>query len=330
VHYWENTATTSYYPYGEEETPTANDRQKFATYTRDSATGLDYAQNRYYASQIGRFTTADPYRASAKRRNPQSWNRYAYVQGDPINANDPTGLCAISGNNLTIGDLANCDDYNPYDSTMAIQGAAASSAPEDPTANTDSTLNSTAAPGQPTVPVDSSSAPGSPSDTVIAPVVPVEPVEAPVNGSINTIVSFSGTSATPGAVVGGLIGLGVGGLPGALAGLVAGSTIGVGGNISWVPGTNTWYVGPVMTFTPMLEGGDGWSASVVFVPGYLDPNSVANGSSSSVALQPAPWAGFTSVISSSSPDPVNGFQVGSKSPVTFGSGYNQCLWNCHP
>jgi len=36
----------SYYPYGEEETPTANDTQKFATYTRDSATGLDYAQNR--------------------------------------------------------------------------------------------------------------------------------------------------------------------------------------------------------------------------------------------------------------------------------------------
>jgi len=49
------TGAASYYPYGEEETPTANDTQKFATYTRDSATGLDYAQNRYYASQIGRF-----------------------------------------------------------------------------------------------------------------------------------------------------------------------------------------------------------------------------------------------------------------------------------
>jgi RHS repeat-associated protein len=99
-----------YYPYGEEETLTANDTQKFATYTRDSATGMDYAQNRYYASQIGRFTTADPYRASAKRRNPQSWNRYAYVQGDPINGNDPSGLdCMIVGaDSETIGDMYGC------------------------------------------------------------------------------------------------------------------------------------------------------------------------------------------------------------------------------
>jgi RHS repeat-associated protein len=106
VLYWENMATTSYYPYGEEETPTWNDKQKFATYTRDSATGMDYAQNRYYASQIGRFTTADPYRASAKRASPQSWNRYVYVQGDPISANDPSGLdCDFVGvGGLTIGD----------------------------------------------------------------------------------------------------------------------------------------------------------------------------------------------------------------------------------
>jgi RHS repeat-associated protein len=88
----------SYYPYGEEETPTANDTQKFATYTRDSATGLDYAQNRYYASQIGRFTTADPYVASGGSEAPQGWNRYAYVQNDPVNYGDPSGLTMISAN----------------------------------------------------------------------------------------------------------------------------------------------------------------------------------------------------------------------------------------
>jgi RHS repeat-associated protein len=94
----------SYYPYGEEETPTANDTQKFATYTRDSATGLDYAQNRYYASQIGRFTTADPYVASGGPADPGSWNRYAYVQGDPVNANDPTGGMIV---------IIDCDSLHP-------------------------------------------------------------------------------------------------------------------------------------------------------------------------------------------------------------------------
>ncbi len=40
-----------YYPYGQEVgTATANDTAKFGTYTRDAASGLDYAMNRYYQS----------------------------------------------------------------------------------------------------------------------------------------------------------------------------------------------------------------------------------------------------------------------------------------
>jgi hypothetical protein len=34
----------------------------------------------------------DPYKASAGRRDPGSWNRYSYVQGDPVNYGDPGGL----------------------------------------------------------------------------------------------------------------------------------------------------------------------------------------------------------------------------------------------
>jgi hypothetical protein len=37
-------------PYGEEITSSSNDRVKFGTYFRDGFSGLDYAQNRYYAS----------------------------------------------------------------------------------------------------------------------------------------------------------------------------------------------------------------------------------------------------------------------------------------
>jgi RHS repeat-associated protein len=89
-----------FYPYGEEiGAASANDRVKFGTYTRDSFTGLDYADQRFYASSYGRFNTADQYQASAGPKNPGSWNRYAYVEGDPINAYDPRGQSLCSAEN---------------------------------------------------------------------------------------------------------------------------------------------------------------------------------------------------------------------------------------
>ena len=65
-----------------------------ATYYRDSTTGLDYAQNRYYANTLARFITPDPYNSgsgSGDPAHPQTWNRYAYVLGDPITFYDPSG-----------------------------------------------------------------------------------------------------------------------------------------------------------------------------------------------------------------------------------------------
>ena len=61
-----------YYPYGEERNspPLGNDQVKFATYTRDSATGLDYADQRYYASSFGRFMPPDPYKHGANPEMP--------------------------------------------------------------------------------------------------------------------------------------------------------------------------------------------------------------------------------------------------------------------
>ncbi|MBE0660745.1 MAG: hypothetical protein IH602_23830 [Bryobacteraceae bacterium] len=101
----------AYYPYGQEMgSVTANDTAKFGTYTRDAATGLDYAMNRYYQSTWGRFTSPDPYRASGGPGDPGSWNRYAYTRGDPINFNDPSGLadCNVSGKWTD-----NSEMYNP-------------------------------------------------------------------------------------------------------------------------------------------------------------------------------------------------------------------------
>ena len=70
--------------------PNPNGREMSGAYYRD-ASGLDYADQRYY-SNTGRFVTPNPYRGSGGAADPQSWNRYAYVQDDPVNFNDPTGL----------------------------------------------------------------------------------------------------------------------------------------------------------------------------------------------------------------------------------------------
>jgi RHS repeat-associated protein len=86
-----------YYPYGEERNSPQlpNDQVKFATYTRDSATGNDYADQRYYTSVLGRFMTADPYSpapdGAAKLTEPGTWNHYSYTAGEPINRADPSG-----------------------------------------------------------------------------------------------------------------------------------------------------------------------------------------------------------------------------------------------
>jgi RHS repeat-associated protein len=96
---WNATAGNhTYYPYGAEYSATSSDTEKYASYTRDSLTGLDYAMNRYYSSAWGRFMTPDPTWRSASLSDPQSWNRYMYALGDPIAGSDPTGLDDVDDN----------------------------------------------------------------------------------------------------------------------------------------------------------------------------------------------------------------------------------------
>ena len=104
----------AYFPYGELRSGTSTEVQ-FATYKRDSVTNLDYAAHRYYSTQIGRFTTPDPKAGSAKLDTPQSWNRYSYALGDPVNSYDP------SGEDVLCEDGISCGGW-----TMSVWGAARS------------------------------------------------------------------------------------------------------------------------------------------------------------------------------------------------------------
>jgi RHS repeat-associated protein len=72
---------------------TGSTKRRFTSYDRSSVTGLDYANNRHYDPQQGRFTQVDPIGMNAASLSePQSLNLYSYVQNDPVNHFDPEGL----------------------------------------------------------------------------------------------------------------------------------------------------------------------------------------------------------------------------------------------
>jgi RHS repeat-associated protein len=85
-------------PYGESwlsDVNSVNDK-KFTTYQRDSESGLDYAMDRFYGNNAGRFQSPD--RGAVRLTMPMTLNRYIYGFNDPINNGDPTGRepCAYS------------------------------------------------------------------------------------------------------------------------------------------------------------------------------------------------------------------------------------------
>jgi RHS repeat-associated protein len=64
---------------------------KFTNYERDG-NASDEAMFRRYNRWYSKFDQPDPYEGSYNLADPQSFNRYAYVQNDPVNLVDPTGL----------------------------------------------------------------------------------------------------------------------------------------------------------------------------------------------------------------------------------------------
>ena len=87
-----------YYHYGQEATsPLSTEALQFTGHERDdldpggTTVDLDYMHARFYSAHLGRFMSVDPVGESAKARIPRLWNRYTYVQGNPLKYVDPTG-----------------------------------------------------------------------------------------------------------------------------------------------------------------------------------------------------------------------------------------------
>lgn len=113
------TSRRDFLPFGEEINATVggrsgvqgyggdSTRQKFTGKQRDSESGLDYFEARYYSSAFGRFVSADYFEGNpvdlinsyekssalpyATLLNPQSLNLYIYVQNNPLSQIDPDG-----------------------------------------------------------------------------------------------------------------------------------------------------------------------------------------------------------------------------------------------
>lgn len=101
----------AYYPFGDELALNGSEwlpeRLKFTGHERDtlgSDEPLDYMHARAYSPVGGRFLSVDP--VLGERERPQSWNRYAYVENDPLTRTDPTGTQEVIVVTAPMDDLA--------------------------------------------------------------------------------------------------------------------------------------------------------------------------------------------------------------------------------
>ena len=83
----------AYAPYGEDYADSGTTDLDFTGQNQDTVSGLYDFLYREYHPNSGRWIQPDPAGlAAADPANPQSWNRYAYVGNNPLNAVDPLGL----------------------------------------------------------------------------------------------------------------------------------------------------------------------------------------------------------------------------------------------
>ncbi len=91
----------AYYPYGAPIGLTPTQAPAFTGHERNATdadeptgAGLDYMHARYYAADLVRFTQRDLIESGDPAR-PQSWNRFAYAQGNPLKFVDPDGRVSV-------------------------------------------------------------------------------------------------------------------------------------------------------------------------------------------------------------------------------------------
>ena len=128
------TGTNTLTPYGETLSSSTNDAYLYASLYQDTEYGGNDAWYRNYSTEQSRWLTPDPYNGSYDLMNPQSLNRYMYVNGNPLGFVDPSGqagagvLTGVGGNICTglggyffgAGTIAGINPCSPVSSIVAI------------------------------------------------------------------------------------------------------------------------------------------------------------------------------------------------------------------
>jgi len=91
-------STYVYTPFGQGPTPDEN-HYLFTGKERDAESGLDYFGARFYASSfMGRFMSPDDF--GGVKGDPQSLNRYGYVENNPLSRVDPDGHMCMAADGM--------------------------------------------------------------------------------------------------------------------------------------------------------------------------------------------------------------------------------------
>jgi RHS repeat-associated protein len=101
----------SYDPFGSvtSQGNTTGVRASYTGHDDDAGLGLVNARGRLYDAKLGRFVSADPF--TPNPGSSQGWNRYAYVENNPLVFVDPTGFqldCSAPSGITSSGTTFNC------------------------------------------------------------------------------------------------------------------------------------------------------------------------------------------------------------------------------
>jgi RHS repeat-associated protein len=118
-------AQMGHFPFGESWYTASADKLIFTTYERNGESGNDYAMARYYVSRLGRFASRDPQVGTTS--DPQSLNRYAYVENNPVNLVDPFGEYAQYHDDTE--PWMDPGSYSTWEPDIMIGGGSGSSGP---------------------------------------------------------------------------------------------------------------------------------------------------------------------------------------------------------